>query len=319
MADSLPQLSLAVGDRVVYPNQGVCRVFGVEAKEVAGQRLVFVTMKREEDGAVVMVPQAKVAAIGVRKVATAEDVALIYGFLRSDSDKADLDWKQRARTNSGRMAAGGLLGMAEVVKGLQVLSELRPLPNKERELYDNARHLLVAEIAVSLNISECDAEDSVDLVLFPVGKERPKRTAEEFKPTGEEGEDGLEMGDDLGLDSPDLDLPPEEAEAPAEEAAEEEAEEKAPPAKAAKKPALSDVDVTQPMGTALVPDTQVPAKRGRGRPPKPKPAVAAEPAPPKKRGRPPKPKPAVEAPPKKRGRPPKAAVKEKPKDTKKKK
>ena len=64
-----------------------------------------------------------------------------------------------------------------MVKGLQVLSELRPLPAKERELYDNARHLLVAEITASLGITECNAEDSVDIILFPPGKERPKRTA----------------------------------------------------------------------------------------------------------------------------------------------
>src|SRR5215475_1239784 len=94
-----PSLTLAVGDRVVYPNQGVCRVSGVESKEVAGQTLTFVTMKREEDGAVVMVPQSKVQSIGLRKVATGDDVHEIFAFLKSDSDKADLDWKQRARTN----------------------------------------------------------------------------------------------------------------------------------------------------------------------------------------------------------------------------
>src|SRR4051794_22941740 len=67
-------LQLAVGDRVVYPNQGVCLVSAIDVKEVAGQKLTFVTMRREEDGAVVMVPQAKVTAIGVRKVATPEEV-----------------------------------------------------------------------------------------------------------------------------------------------------------------------------------------------------------------------------------------------------
>src|SRR5262249_50235133 len=74
MPDTVPQFSLSVGDRVVYPNQGVCRVSAVEAKEVAGQTLTFVTMKREEDGAVVMVPQAKVHSIGLRRVASAQDV-----------------------------------------------------------------------------------------------------------------------------------------------------------------------------------------------------------------------------------------------------
>lgn len=213
MADSAPQFSLAVGDRVVYPNQGVCRVFNVDTQEVAGQRLTFVSMRREEDGAVVMVPTTKILAIGLRKLATREEVGKIFTFLKSESDKADLDWKQRARTNVDRMTQGGLQGLAEVVKGLQVLSELRPLPTKERELYDNARHLLVAEIAASLSITECDAEDAIDLVLSPPGRERPKRTAEEFRQVsaGEEEEE-LELGADilsLGGDG-ELELPAEE-------------------------------------------------------------------------------------------------------------
>jgi CarD family transcriptional regulator, regulator of rRNA transcription len=229
-----PSLTLAVGDRVVYPNQGVCRVTSVESKEVAGQTLTFVTMKREEDGAVVMVPEAKVRAIGLRKVAGRADVDRVFSFLRSDSDKANLDWKQRARTNVERMSQGGLMGLAEVVKGLQVLSELRPLPTKERELYDNARHLLVAELSASLDIAEVDAEDAVDVVLFPPGRERPKRTAEEFR-TGTGEEDGIELGEDLLEMGGEMDLGGESEAAPEEAEAAEEAVEPAPKVKAAAK------------------------------------------------------------------------------------
>src|SRR6476661_1424949 len=106
----IASLTLSIGDRVVYPNQGVCRVFAVDAMEVAGQRLTMVSMRREEDGAVVRVPEAKVIAIGLRKVASREEVDKLFSFLKSDSDKADLDWKQRARTNADRMAAGGIMG-----------------------------------------------------------------------------------------------------------------------------------------------------------------------------------------------------------------
>ncbi|HET9036581.1 MAG TPA: CarD family transcriptional regulator [Myxococcaceae bacterium] len=229
MAETAQALTLAVGDRVVYPNQGVCRVTSVESKEVAGQTLTFVTMKREEDGAVVMVPEAKVRSIGLRKVAGRADVEKVFAFLRSDSDKANLDWKQRARTNVERMSQGGLMGLAEVVKGLQVLSELRPLPTKERELYDNARHLLVAELAASLHVAEVDAEDAVDVVLFPPGRERPKRTAEEFR-TGTGDEDGMELGEDLLELGGEMELGQEGEGEP--EAVEAEAEEAAPPAKA---------------------------------------------------------------------------------------
>ncbi|NPD23253.1 CarD family transcriptional regulator [Corallococcus exiguus] len=313
MPEGSAALQLQVGDRVVYPNQGVCRVAAIDVKEVAGQSLTFVTMRREEDGAVVMVPQGKILSIGVRKVASPADVEEIYSFLRSDSDKADLDWKQRARTNLDRMTQGGILGLAEVVKGLQVLSELRPLPTKERELYDNARHLLVSEVAAALGTAEANAEDSIDIVLFPPGKERPKRTAAEFaRPGGEEDDMDLD-GDLMGLEGGELDLPSDEEpqseseeESSEEEGGEEEGGEEGgedAPKKRGRPPKAKPAE-----------GEEVAAPKKRGRPPKPKPEVAegAEPAAPKKRGRPPKAKPpegaapAEPAAPKKRGRPPKA-------------
>ncbi|MCP3057998.1 transcriptional regulator [Myxococcus sp. K38C18041901] len=304
---------LAVGDRVVYPNQGVCRVTAIDTKEVAGQKLIFVTMRREEDNALLMVPQAKVVAIGVRRVASPEDVKSLFAFLRADGDKADLDWKQRARTNQERMTQGGILGLAEVVKDLQVLSELRPLPTKERELYDNARHLLVSEVATALGTAEVNAEDAIDLVLFPPGRERPKRTAAEFA-KGDEDDLGLD-GDLLGLDG-DLDLPSEEepqsesdeessSEDEGEESSEEKGDEESAPKKRGRPPKAKPEEAE---------GAEPAAPKKRGRPPKPKPDAppeGAEPAAPKKRGRPPKPKPpevegAAPAAPKKRGRPPKA-------------
>ena len=60
-----------------------------------------------------------------------------------------------------------MLGLAEVVKGLHSLSRLRPLPTKEREQYDNARHLLVLEVAVSLGAPPSLAEDYIDYALLP--------------------------------------------------------------------------------------------------------------------------------------------------------
>src|SRR5690606_15867152 len=156
----------------------------------------------------------------------------LFDFLRSDSDKAVLDWKQRACTNVERMTTGGLHGLGEVVKGLAVLSELRPLPAKERELYDNARHLLIEELATALDVNGCDAEDAIDVILFPPGRERPKRTADEFRRTAD---DDLDLDSDLlGLDS-DLGLPDDEEAPPEEE--EEDHEDEAPEEEAPKKKA----------------------------------------------------------------------------------
>ncbi len=204
----LDAAELKAGDRVVYPNQGVCAVVGIEEKDIAGQKLQLVRMRREEDGAAVLVPKNKVPAIGLRRVATGEQMEGVFHYLAASFDEPELDWKVRHRENADRIIAGGVLGVAEVVKGLHSLSRIRPLPTKERELYDSSRHLLVHEIAVSLGVPPVLGEDFVDYALMPPAgvkfalKPPPKPVVLPVRPRrrrpGTEEEDlGLA---DLGLD-----------------------------------------------------------------------------------------------------------------------
>src|SRR3954471_1500774 len=78
--------SLHVGDRVVYPNQGICRITGVEVKQIAGRDWEVVTLSREEDGATVMVPRAKVMGIGLRKVASVAAIDDMFDQLAAPGD-----------------------------------------------------------------------------------------------------------------------------------------------------------------------------------------------------------------------------------------
>jgi CarD family transcriptional regulator len=163
----LSESELKVGERVVYPNQGVCRISGVEVKEIGGVKGEFLTMRREEDGATVMVPRSKIAAIGLRHIAAPEEVDAVFAMLTAEAGNPELDWKVRHRTHADKMNVGSITGTAEVLKALHALSERRPLPQRERELYDSARHLLVSEVAVSLGMTVSTAEDAIDLCLTP--------------------------------------------------------------------------------------------------------------------------------------------------------
>ena len=201
-------LALKPGDRLVYPAQGVCVVVGPEIQEIAGQRLEMVRMRREEDGAAVLVPRGKVSTVGLRRVASAELMEGVFHYLAAQLDDPELNWKIRHRDNADRMVGGGVLGIAEVVKGLHALSRLRPLPTKERGQFDNARHLLVAEVAASLGVQAGLAEDLIDFALMPPAGTRfklkppPKPILMPSRPPRrryvvEDDGDGL---DDLGLD-----------------------------------------------------------------------------------------------------------------------
>jgi CarD family transcriptional regulator len=175
---AIRESELQVGQRVVYPNQGVCRISGIETKEIGGVRAEFLTMKREEDGATVMVPRSKLASIGLRHVAQPNEVQAILAFFEAESGDPELDWKVRHRTHAEKMTDGSLTGTAEVLKALHSLSERRPLPQKERELYDSARHLVVNEVSVALSIANGTAEDVIDFCLTPpVGSPRAQHKA----------------------------------------------------------------------------------------------------------------------------------------------
>ncbi|HEX9576323.1 MAG TPA: CarD family transcriptional regulator [Myxococcales bacterium] len=224
--------SLHVGDRVVYPNQGICRITGVTVKQIAGQDWEVVTLTREEDGATVMVPRAKVMGIGLRKVANIDAIEKVFDQLAAVGDDPQLDWKVRHRENAERMTGGGLFGTVEVLKGLHSLSRVRPLPQKERELYDNARHLLVGEIAAAMNIPLHVAEDNLDYALWPPpgmkrkGVPLPPATLGPPTPVVRAAED------DLGLEDDEEEAAPAAVPAAAPEEDAEEEEEVPTPAKA---------------------------------------------------------------------------------------
>ena len=212
---------LQPSDRVVYPNQGVCRVAGLEQKDIAGQRLEFIKLTREEDGASVLVPLQKVASIGLRRVASAEQIEGVFHYLGASYDDPELDWKVRHRDNVERLIAGGVLGVAEVVKGLHSLARLRPLPAKERELYDSSRHLLVSEVSVSLGIPACIAEDYVDYALIPPAGVKlplkpPPKPVELKGPPWKRKKPATAEDDELGLADLGLDLGALDSEEPVE-------------------------------------------------------------------------------------------------------
>jgi RNA polymerase-interacting CarD/CdnL/TRCF family regulator len=271
------ELELAVGDRVVYPGQGVCKVLAITEKVLAGERVDVVALAREEDGAQVLVPKSKILSVGVRKLAAKGEVELVFEYLKGASDDPELDWKVRHRAHQDKVALGGLMGLAEVVKSLQILSELRPLPAKERERYDGARHLLVREIAVALGVADVDAEDAIDLALIPLGGVKKPR-AIPLADALRGGDDDLDIGGDLGsMDLGELGDEEEPEEKEEEEAAEEEASEEeaeAKPKKAAAKKAKEPKAPKEKKPKAAKPakEPKAPKEKKPKAPAKPKPA-----------------------------------------------
>ncbi len=140
-------MSFQIGDKVVYPNQGVGIVEQISSRNLTGQTQTFYLLKLNSDGLRVMVPMSNVASVGLRRVAKGREIGAVLEYLNSGSIKAPQDWKGRFRQNSDKMRNGSLLQVAEVFKTLLVLSQAKPLSFREKRMFDRAWQLLVGEIA----------------------------------------------------------------------------------------------------------------------------------------------------------------------------
>jgi CarD family transcriptional regulator len=63
------------------------------------------------------------------------------------------------------MRTGDILAVAEVLKSLSVLSEVKPLSYRERKMLDRARFLLISELAEAANKGAIEVETQIDAAL----------------------------------------------------------------------------------------------------------------------------------------------------------
>jgi CarD family transcriptional regulator len=158
-------VSFTVGDKVVYPNHGVAIIEDIRDGADLGQNGDFLCLRVSSNDTLVMIPEEKAKAVGLRKLISKGAVKRLLSTLRSaDVDPGD-DWKERYQENSDLMRTGEVWEVAKVLKGLTVLSTQKELSDRERRMMEKARYLIVSEIAEAENSVEEKAAARVERAL----------------------------------------------------------------------------------------------------------------------------------------------------------
>lgn len=164
-------MDFQVGDKVVYPNQGVGIIEQVSSRNVTGQSEMFYLLKLSSGTMRVMVPLTNVSNIGLRRVAKSREIGGILDYLEKGRCKSAQDWKDRFKENSEKMRAGSLQQVAEVLKSLLVLNQAKPLSFREKRMLDRAWALIVDEVAVARG---CDRPVAEGLLVKTLTKSNLK-------------------------------------------------------------------------------------------------------------------------------------------------
>jgi len=156
-------VKLAVGDAVVYAAHGAGRVAAREQRTVLGVEHEVVVLELGH-GLWVTLPIEQ-ARERLRPVASEAEVQRVQQTLHEEGEPAEDSWHQRLKQGRAKLASGGPLELAELVRdGMRHQSQARKgaapkLSETERRLYVQARELLTREIgsARGLELVEADA------------------------------------------------------------------------------------------------------------------------------------------------------------------
>ena len=144
-----------VGDKAVYPAQGVAEVISIEEKDIAGNRLKFYVLRILDTNRKIMVPVNNAKSVGLRRPISEEEIEEIFAILRERTIAFDNQtWNRRYRGFMDKIKTGSVFDVAEVMRDLYRLKAEKSLSFGERRMLETARALIVKEIAVTRAKSE---------------------------------------------------------------------------------------------------------------------------------------------------------------------
>jgi len=162
------------GEFIVYPSHGVGQIVGIEEQEVAGAKLELFVIHFVKDKMTLRVPTAKIASVGMRKLAEGSLVRRALDTLKGRARIKRTMWSRRAQEYEAKINSGDIVAIAEVVRDL-FRSDTQPEQSySERQLYEAALDRLAREISAVQRITETEAIKEIEAALAKGPRRGPK-------------------------------------------------------------------------------------------------------------------------------------------------
>jgi CarD family transcriptional regulator len=155
-----------VGDKAVYPAQGVAEVVSIEEKDIAGNRQKFYVLRILDTDRKIMVPVNNAQNVGLRPPISEQEIREIFEILRERTIAFDNQtWNRRYRGFMDKIKTGSVFDVAEVMRDLYRLKAEKSLSFGERRMLETARSLIVKEIAVARRKTEAKIQAEIEKIF----------------------------------------------------------------------------------------------------------------------------------------------------------
>jgi CarD family transcriptional regulator, regulator of rRNA transcription len=165
---------------IVYPAHGVGQIVAIEEQEVAGYKLELFVINFVKDKMTLRVPTAKIASVGMRKLAEPVMVRRALETLKGRARVKRTMWSRRAQEYEAKINSGDIVAIAEVVRDLYRSDSQPEQSYSERQLYEAALDRLSREIAAVQRITETEAIKEIEAALAKGPRRGPKPEGEDM-------------------------------------------------------------------------------------------------------------------------------------------
>ncbi len=160
------QHQFKVGDKAVYPARGVAEVVSIEEKEFSGNKKKFYVLRILDTDHKIMVPVDNAKNVGLRPPISETDIREIFSILEEKTVAFDNQtWNRRYRGFMDKIKTGYVFDVAEVMRDLYRLKQVKSLSFGERRMLETARALIVKEIAIARRKTEEKVQAEIEQIF----------------------------------------------------------------------------------------------------------------------------------------------------------
>ncbi|WP_327786700.1 CarD family transcriptional regulator [Clostridium moniliforme] len=158
-----------VGDKIVYPSQGVGIIDVIEEKEFSGKLQKYYKIHLINNNLKLLLPANRSEICHLRLISDSKHLDKVLNnitkFTKSLEELISNDCKIRLQNNTLKFKSGTLEDFVEVVSDLTTISKDHNLNTSEKQMLNTTKKFLINEIKLSKNISNDEATDLLNSSL----------------------------------------------------------------------------------------------------------------------------------------------------------
>ncbi len=155
-----------IGDKIVYPNQGVGIIDVIEEKEFNGIKEKYYKIHLINNTMKLSLPLSRLKASNIRLISDSQTLDYNLNNKRKTLEEikqlAKTNYKERNEMYISKIKSGTLKEQLEIIYNLTQLKSIHNLNSMEKMILRNTKKILIDEIVQSKKISECEADNLLE-------------------------------------------------------------------------------------------------------------------------------------------------------------